>query len=82
MDQIVQVAGALCILIAFAAAQFEKLDVESKPYLWLNVVGALTLAVLALREEQWGFVLLESVWAIVSAYSLIRGPKVRGAAAH
>ncbi len=71
-------AGALLILAAFAAAQFGKLDVESRLYLWLNLVGSVILAVLALYEEQWGFLLLEGVWAIVSAYSLVRGP--RGAA--
>ena len=30
------------------------------------------LAFLALAEEQWGFVLLETVWALVSAWSLTR----------
>jgi hypothetical protein len=82
MDQIVQIIGALLILAAFAAAQFGRLDVESKAYLWLNLVGSIILAVLALQEEQWGFLLLEAVWAVVSAYSLIRGPRAGQAVAH
>jgi protein-S-isoprenylcysteine O-methyltransferase Ste14 len=80
VDQVVQVVGALLILAGFAAAQFGKLAVESKPYLWLNLVGSVILAVLAWHEKQWGFLLLEGVWAIVSAYSLVRGP--RGVPAH
>jgi hypothetical protein len=35
-------------------------------------VGSVVLTVLALHEEQWGFVLLESVWAVVSAWSLVQ----------
>ena len=80
MDQIVQVVGALLILAAFAAAQFDKLDVESKLYLWLNLVGSIILAALAWHEQQWGFLLLEAVWAVVSAYSLARGPRRTDAA--
>jgi hypothetical protein len=75
MEQAVQVAGALLILLAFAAAQFDKLDVESKPYLWLNLVGGTVLAALAWHERQYGFLLLESVWAAVSLYSLLRGSR-------
>jgi len=81
VDQVVQIVGALLILAAFTAAQFGKLDVESPVYLWLNFVGSLILAVLALLDEQWGFLLLEGVWALVSAYSLTRRPW-RDAPAH
>ena len=80
MGQVVQVVGALLILAAFAAAQFGRLDVESRLYLWLNLVGSIILAALAYHEEQWGFLLLEGVWAIVSGSSLVRGPR-RGAGA-
>jgi hypothetical protein len=71
MDQIVQVVGALLILAAFAAAQFDRLSPHSRVYLWLNFVGSLILAVLAYVEEQWGFLLLETVWAFVSAWGLL-----------
>jgi membrane-bound ClpP family serine protease len=78
LDQVVQIVGALLILAAFAGAQFGKLDVESRLYLWLNLIGSLILAVLAAVGRQWGFLLLEGVWAIVSGYSLLRGPRRGG----
>ena len=72
MDQLIQVAGALLILAAYAAAQFDYLDQHSRSYLWLNLVGAAILAVLAFAEEQWGFLLLESVWTLVTAWGLFQ----------
>jgi hypothetical protein len=52
MDQLVQIVGALLILVAFAAAQFGAMDPHSRTYLVLNFVGSLVLAVLAWRERQ------------------------------
>jgi hypothetical protein len=71
LDQALQVFGALLILVAFAAAQLNRLDQRSYPYLLLNLVGSAILAYLALQTQQWGFVLLETVWAIVSLGGLI-----------
>ena len=71
MDQVVQIAGALLILAAFAALQAGRIDSGSRLYLVLNLVGSAILAVLALVEDQWGFLLLETAWAIVSAWGLI-----------
>jgi hypothetical protein len=70
MDQVIQVIGALLILAAFAALQFGVTGARSRVYLVLNLVGSLILAVLALADSQWGFLLLEAVWAIVSLWSL------------
>lgn len=77
-----QIVGALLILAAFAAAQRGRLDQHSRTYLWLNLLGSVILAVLAYVEHQWGFLLLETVWAAVSAWSLAelaRGRTPRGA---
>lgn len=70
MDQVVQIVGALLILTAFAAMQFDRMRPDSRLYLMLNLLGSAILAVLALAAQQWGFVLLEGVWAIVSAWGL------------
>jgi hypothetical protein len=72
MDQVIQVVGALLILLAFAAQQMGRMPADSRTYLLLNLVGSAVLAALALHEEQWGFLLLETVWAAVSAWSLVR----------
>jgi hypothetical protein len=72
VDQVVQVVGALMILAGFAGLQLGKISAVSRTYLVLNLVGSVVLTVLALHEEQWGFVLLEFVWAIVSGWSLVQ----------
>jgi hypothetical protein len=79
MSQIVQIAGALAILIAFAAAQVRLVDVHSWSYLWLNLVGAFALTIDAWYEEQWGFLLLEGVWTLVSAGGLAARSRARAA---
>lgn len=70
MDQVVQIAGAMLILFAFGAVQFERMRPDSRLYLALNLVGSAILAVVALIASQWGFVLLEAVWAAVSGWGL------------
>jgi hypothetical protein len=72
MDQVIQIVGALLILVAFGAVQFNRMSPDSRLYLALNLLGSIILAVLAIAAAQWGFVLLEGVWAIVSAWGLLR----------
>ena len=70
--QIVQIVGAILVLTAFVAAQLRLVHQESLVYLLLNVVGAGILAVLAFQEQQWGFLLLEGVWTLVSLRGVIK----------
>lgn len=70
--QVVQVVGALLILAGFAGTQFGVLSTRSPTYLLLNLVGSVVLTVLAAIDRQYGFLLLESVWALVSAWGLLR----------
>ena len=71
MDQFVQIIGAILILIAYAAGLTGRWDTESLPYLWLNLIGAAILAVIAAITQNWGFLLLEGVWTVVTAWTLI-----------
>lgn len=80
MGQLVQVSGSLLVLVAFALAQRGVWDQKSPRYLALNVAGSAILALQALLLRQWGFLLLEGVWALVSAVSLagvLRRPQER-----
>jgi hypothetical protein len=70
--QLIQVAGSLLILAGFAAAQAGRLSIDSARYLVLNFAGSAILAVLAWIDRQWGFLLLEGVWALVSLWSLVQ----------
>jgi hypothetical protein len=73
MGSLVQILGALLVLAAFALAQARVVTPQARPYLILNLVGAGILAVDAYAEAQWGFLLLEGVWAVISAWGLMRG---------
>jgi hypothetical protein len=66
-----ELGGAVCILAGFTLGQMGLLDQHSVVYLILNLVGSFVLAVIALIGQRWGFLLLEGVWSIVSAVSLI-----------
>jgi hypothetical protein len=79
MGIVIQITGSLLVLAGFALAQWGILDQKSLRYLILNAVGSTVLAINAIFEQQWGFLLLEGVWAIVSAVSLL--PVVRGGCA-
>ena len=83
MDQIAQIAGAVLILVAFTAAQRGTMSPHSRAYLVLNLIGSLVLTVVAAVEFDLGFLLLEVVWALVSAWGLWQLSRGRGpAAAH
>lgn len=72
MSGLLQLAGALIILCAFVAVQSGLAEPSSRVALSMNLIGSALLAALALSGRQWGFLLLEGAWAVVSAASLAR----------
>ncbi|MEV2249498.1 hypothetical protein AB0I94_02885 [Streptomyces sp. NPDC050147] len=87
MSMTVQLVGSAMILLAFVLAQAGRLGTDTWPYLWLNFVGSGLTAGDAFHERQWGFLLLEGAWMVVSLLSLVKkargggaGPDASGAA--
>lgn len=72
MDQAFQLLGAVLIVVAFAALQRDMLAPHSRIYLGLNLVGSVILTGVAIDGRDWGFLLLEVVWALVSAWGLLQ----------
>jgi len=72
MIQAISIAGAILILLPFAASQFGKLATTSLAYQAMNLIGSSALTAVATIESQYGFILLEGTWALVSAAGLVR----------
>ena len=72
MEQVISLVGAILILAAYAGHQFGLIEHTDAAYSWMNLVGSLVLAIIAYRGQQWGFLLLEGVWAAVSVPPLVR----------
>jgi len=77
--QLVSFAAAMIILIAYVGHQSRRMDANGIAYNIMNAVGSGILTYVALRPFQIGFVVLESVWALVSVYAIIRAVRQRGA---
>lgn len=71
-EQALQLAGALLVLAGFAGSQLGWFDVRTPRYLLLNAIGSGILAVIAIHQREWGFILLEGSWTLISAAGLLR----------
>jgi hypothetical protein len=60
------------VLVAYVASQFGYLSVKGLTYAYANIVGSGILAIVATLEAQWGFLLLEGAWALVSLVAVMR----------
>jgi len=70
--QLVSLLGAVMQLLAFAMMQLGRLSSASYPYQLANVIGSLLMTIVATLNSEYGFILMEAVWCLTSAYGLIR----------
>jgi hypothetical protein len=75
--QIVALLRSLAVLATYGASQTRRLSTTSLLYILLNLAGSGALATVAIIERQWGFLLLEGVWALVSLWSLLQDMRGR-----
>ncbi|HET7321536.1 MAG TPA: hypothetical protein VFI96_03505 [Longimicrobiaceae bacterium] len=86
---LMQYIGAALVLAGFAANARGWLEAGSTAYLVINFLGAALLVTSAYAAAQWGFVLLNVVWAVVALVGLAQaglrqmpsGPTLRHTAA-
>lgn len=70
--QSVSLAAACVVLYAFYMQQRGMWQASEVRYLACNFVGTAVLTVVAWIGSQWGFVLVEAIWALVSLRGLLR----------
>ena len=80
MLQLISVMGALAILGAYAASQFGLADTSKLSYQVANFLGSAVLTVVAIVDRQFGFILLEGAWALVSLWGIGTTLRRRGGA--
>lgn len=73
-SQVVSLSGAILVLIAYAALQRGWLRREDRWFNLLNFIGSALLGWIAILNRQWGFILLEVAWALLSIPPLLRRP--------
>lgn len=72
--QLISLAGAAMLLVAFFGNQRGWLDPGKRSYNALNFFGALLLTWVAIVDRRIGFIVLEATWSLVALAGLLRRP--------
>lgn len=66
------------LLTGYVASQQKRISIDSALYNGLNAVGSGLLAWIAIVDRRWGFILLETLWALFAIPPLVRAFSARG----
>ena len=75
--QVMSVVGALMVLTAYGLNQAGIWRELHAGYLILNIVGSLTLGIVAIVDQRAGFILLEFAWAGLGLIGVARAIRSR-----
>jgi hypothetical protein len=70
--QLLSLAGAALVLIAFIGLQLGRLEREDVAFNVLNFAGSVLLAWVAIVDHRLGFIILEVAWGVFSLIPLFR----------
>jgi hypothetical protein len=70
--QLLSLAGAILILTAYGAHQMKHMHADTVLYQCLNLFGGLALFLTAVVTRQYGFMLMEGAWTVMSAFGLFK----------
>lgn len=71
-DQILSLVGAFLILLAYALESLKPGYLRPMTFQILNALGSLGLFITALLHNQYGFIVLEGSWFIISLVAIAR----------
>ena len=74
IHQIGSLVGAFLILSAYVLNQRGVIGPSHRSYSAMNLVGSLILLWIAIVDQRWGFILLETAWALASIPPLLKPP--------
>ncbi len=72
LTQVLGWFGTLLILLAYFLVSFKKIDVNSRNFQLMNLIGALALGVHVFYQKSWPALFLEIVWGGIAFISLIK----------
>ncbi len=71
-SQLFSLLGAMFCLVAYIGHQLNWMDAKKSLYNLLNIFGSGILLYTAFHPFQAGFVLMETIWMLVSFYALLQ----------